>query len=256
MATIDLSVTVDDATMSAAAPRTCAWRSHRTGAGPGFWQVSSVHQSLHTGAHIDSPLHVFQDGITTAEICLDQVMGEALVVDLSFAGAEPRRHDRRPEARRRRRRAAGRHRAPPHGLDRQDVRDAGPTLHAVAVLPPGVGAMAGRPRARRTSASTSSRSIARGCPTSRSEDFPMHRVILGAGVVIMEGPDEPRRRCRADAWTSRRPSTRSRAPRARPPASSRLCDRRGPRRPPPSLPHEAIAPAGPALGALLPGTRP
>src|SRR6266566_2567553 len=54
--------------------------------GPGFWQVSSVHQSLHTGAHIDSPLHVFSDGITTAEISLDQVMGEAIVVDLSFAG--------------------------------------------------------------------------------------------------------------------------------------------------------------------------
>ena len=36
--------------------------------GPGFWQVSSVRQSLHTGAHIDSPLQVFKDGITTAEI--------------------------------------------------------------------------------------------------------------------------------------------------------------------------------------------
>src|SRR5437016_6134840 len=29
--------------------------------GPGFWQVSSVHQSLHTGAHIDSPLHFFKE---------------------------------------------------------------------------------------------------------------------------------------------------------------------------------------------------
>ena len=39
----------------------------------------------------------------------------------------------------------------------------------------------------RTSASTSSRSTARGCPSFTSEDFAMHRVILGAGVVIMEG---------------------------------------------------------------------
>jgi hypothetical protein len=46
-----------------------------------------VNQSLHTGAHIDSPLHVFKNGITTAEISLDQVMGEALVVDLSWVGA-------------------------------------------------------------------------------------------------------------------------------------------------------------------------
>src|SRR5439155_11984028 len=80
---IDLSVTVDDRTLS---PPSTNMRlevtPHRRG--PGFWQVSSVRQSLHTGAHIDSPLHVFKDGITTAEISLDQVMGEAIVVDLAF----------------------------------------------------------------------------------------------------------------------------------------------------------------------------
>ncbi len=37
-----------------------ATRGHAAQSGPGFWQVSSVHQSLHTGAHIDSPLHVFK----------------------------------------------------------------------------------------------------------------------------------------------------------------------------------------------------
>src|SRR5438876_4232338 len=83
---VDLSVTVNDATLS---PPSTNMRlqitPHRRG--PGFWQVSSVHQSLHTGAHIDSPLHVFKDGITTAEITLDQVMGEALVVDHSVAGS-------------------------------------------------------------------------------------------------------------------------------------------------------------------------
>ena len=45
---IDLSVTVDDATLS---PPSTNLRlqitPHRRG--PGFWQVSSVHQSLHTG---------------------------------------------------------------------------------------------------------------------------------------------------------------------------------------------------------------
>src|ERR671925_1907062 len=83
---VDLSVTVDNQTMS---PPSTNMRlditPHRRG--PGFWQVSSVNQSLHTGAHIDSPLHVFRDGITTAEISLDQVMGEAVVGDCSFAGA-------------------------------------------------------------------------------------------------------------------------------------------------------------------------
>src|SRR5207248_9674269 len=83
---VDLSVMVSDATMSPPSTNMkLEVTPHRRG--PGFWQVSSVHQSLHTGAHIDSPLHVFKDGITTAEISLDQVMGEAVVVDLSFAGA-------------------------------------------------------------------------------------------------------------------------------------------------------------------------
>src|SRR5215813_2317257 len=83
---IDLSVTVDDATLS---PPSTNMRleitPHRRG--PGFWQVSSVRQSLHTGAHIDSPLHVFKGGITTAEISLDQVMGAAITIDLSFVDA-------------------------------------------------------------------------------------------------------------------------------------------------------------------------
>ena len=100
---IDLSVTVDDTTLS---PPSTNMRlevtPHRRG--PGFWQVSSVHQSLHTGAHIDSPLHVFKDGITTAEISLDQVMGEAIVVDLLVRRRQPQDHHRRPQARRRRRR--------------------------------------------------------------------------------------------------------------------------------------------------------
>ncbi len=128
---IDLSVTVDDRTMS---PPSTNLRlevtPHRRG--PGFWQVSSVHQSLHTGAHIDSPLHVFSDGITTAEISLDQVMGEAIVVDLSFAGTN-------------------------HKITIDDLKR---------------GARRSRrsgwsPRGRRTSGSISSRSTARACPSSR-----------------------------------------------------------------------------------------
>src|SRR5260370_10038866 len=83
---IDLSVTVDENTFSPPSTNMkLEVTPHRRG--PGFWQVSSVNQSLHTGAHIDSPLHVFKNGITTAEITLDQVMGEALVVDVSFVWA-------------------------------------------------------------------------------------------------------------------------------------------------------------------------
>jgi kynurenine formamidase len=58
---LDLSVTVDSSTMS---PPSTNMRLEVTphNRGPGFWQVSSVHQSLHTRAHIDSPLHVFKRG--------------------------------------------------------------------------------------------------------------------------------------------------------------------------------------------------
>src|SRR5207247_9071656 len=86
---IDLSVAVNSETLSPPSTNSrVEITPHRRG--PGFWQVSSVNQGLHTGAHIDSPLHVFKDGITTAEISLEQVIGEAVTIDLSFVGANHR----------------------------------------------------------------------------------------------------------------------------------------------------------------------
>jgi arylformamidase len=182
---VDLSVTVDDTTFS---PPSTNMRleitPHRRG--PGHWQVSSVNQSLHTGAHIDSPLHVFKDGITTAEISLDQVMGEAVVIDLSFAGAN-------------------------HGITIDDLKRGG----ADAVKPGDIvllrtdwsDTMYGRwpdyftqspyfpPEAAEWLVAKGPKNIGfdffeeycARLPDFSSEDFPMHRVILGAGVVIMEG---------------------------------------------------------------------
>ena len=150
---IDLSVTVDDSTLS---PPSTNMRlevtPHRRG--PGFWQVSSVRQSLHTGAHIDSPLHVFKNGITTAEISLDQVMGEALVVDLSHVGAS------------------------------QAV-----TIDDFTQSPycPPVAAQWLVDRGPKNIGFDFFEEYCARLPDFSSEDFPMHRVILGAGVVIMEG---------------------------------------------------------------------
>lgn len=50
--------------------------------GPGFWQVTSVCQSLHTGSHVDSGLHCYEDGGTTDAIALEQVCGDAVIFDL------------------------------------------------------------------------------------------------------------------------------------------------------------------------------
>jgi kynurenine formamidase len=182
---IDLSVTVDDRTMS---PPSTNLRLETTPhrRGPGFWQVTSVRQSLHTGAHIDSPLHVYKDGITTAEIALDQVMGEALVVDLSFVG-------------------------PNHKITVDDLRRGGADGvkqgDIVLLRTDWTDKMYGKWPDYFTQSpyfppESAEWLVARGpknigfdffeeycarLPDFSSEDFPMHRVILGAGVVIMEG---------------------------------------------------------------------
>ncbi|MPZ73890.1 MAG: hypothetical protein GEU74_11785 [Nitriliruptorales bacterium] len=82
---IDLSVLVDTETKSP--PSTdLKVEVTRYNRGPGFWQVSAVSMGLHTGAHIDSPLHCYEDGITTAQIPLERVIGEASMIDCTSAG--------------------------------------------------------------------------------------------------------------------------------------------------------------------------
>src|SRR5205823_7220555 len=81
MRIVDLTVPVGTETKSP--PSTdmkVEFERHRRG--PGFWQVTSIHQSLHTGSHVDSGLHCFELGGTTDAITLDQVCGEAVIFDL------------------------------------------------------------------------------------------------------------------------------------------------------------------------------
>jgi arylformamidase len=182
---IDLSVSVNANTLS---PPSTNIRveitPHRRG--PGFWQVSSVNQGLHTGAHIDSPLHVFKDGITTAEISLDQVIGEAISIDLSFAGAN-------------------------HKITIDDLKRGGADRvkknDIVLLRTDWTDKMYGKwpdyftqspffpPESAEWLVAKGPKSIGfdffeeycARLPDFTSEDFPMHRVILGAGIVIMEG---------------------------------------------------------------------
>ena len=70
MRIVDLTVPVGTETKSP--PSTdmkVEFERHRRG--PGFWQVTSIHQSLHTGSHVDSGLHCFELGGTTDAITLD-----------------------------------------------------------------------------------------------------------------------------------------------------------------------------------------
>lgn len=80
---IDLTVPVGPDTMSP--PSTdmpVELQRHRRG--PGFWQVTSIQQSLHTGSHVDSGLHCYEDGGSTDGISLDQVCGAAAIFDLGL----------------------------------------------------------------------------------------------------------------------------------------------------------------------------
>jgi kynurenine formamidase len=182
---IDLSVAVNGNTMS---PPSTNIRveitPHRRG--PGFWQVSSVNQGLHTGAHIDSPLHVFKDGITTAEISLDQVIGEAITIDLSFVDA-----NQKVTIDDLKRGGADQVRKGDIVLLRTDWTDKmygkWPDYFTQSPYFP--------PESAEWLVAKDPKSIGfdffeeycARLPDFTSEDFPMHRVILGAGIVIMEG---------------------------------------------------------------------
>ncbi len=182
---IDLSVAVNKNTLSPPSTNlrveiTPHWR------GPGFWQVSSVNQGLHTGAHIDSPLHVFKDGITTAEISLEQVVGEALVIDLSFADA-----NHKITIDDLKRGGADQVKKGDIVLLRTDWTDKRygiwPDYFTQSPFFP--------PESAEWLVAKDPKSIGfdffeeycARLPDFTSEDFPMHRVILGAGIVIMEG---------------------------------------------------------------------
>jgi len=182
---IDLSVAVNSETLS---PPSTNIRveitPHRRGLG--FWQVSSVNQGLHTGAHIDSPFHVFKDGITTAEISLEQVIGEAVTIDLSFVGAN-------------------------HRITVDDLKRGGADKlkkgDIVLLRTDWTDKMYGKwpeyftqspffpPESAEWLVAKGPKSIGfdffeeycARLPDFTSEDFAMHRVILGAGIVIMEG---------------------------------------------------------------------
>jgi arylformamidase len=85
MKIIDLTVPIGEETLSPPSVnlQLTLTTYHR---GPGFWQASKVEMLLHTGSHVDFLRHVQQDGETAVDVDLERVCGEALVVDLSFAG--------------------------------------------------------------------------------------------------------------------------------------------------------------------------
>jgi kynurenine formamidase len=82
---VDLSVVIGEDTLS---PPSVGAKLNLTSfhRGPGFWQASKVDMLVHTGSHVDFARHCVADGETAADVALERAIGQALVVDLSFAG--------------------------------------------------------------------------------------------------------------------------------------------------------------------------
>ncbi len=85
---VDLSVEVSTSTIGPPSTNVPVQveRFHR---GPGFWQVSSVHASVHTGTHIDTPLHCFADGKTTSDASLTDLSGRVAYFGLDKGPSQP-----------------------------------------------------------------------------------------------------------------------------------------------------------------------
>ena len=86
MQIVDLSVRIGEETVSPPSVNLQFTMTsyHR---GPGFWQASKIEMLLHTGSHVDFSKHTMENGQTAVDVPLDRVMGDAVVVDLSFAEA-------------------------------------------------------------------------------------------------------------------------------------------------------------------------
>ena len=83
---LDLSVVVDATTQgppAAGSPPVVLETAFR---GPGHWQSSRIAALLHTGSHVDAPLHVVAGGRAIEAVTLDEVCGMAVVLDVHDAG--------------------------------------------------------------------------------------------------------------------------------------------------------------------------
>lgn len=82
---LDLSVLVDDTTHgppAAGSPPVVLETRFR---GPGHWQSSRIATLLHTGSHVDAPLHVVAGGSAIEDVALDRLSGTAVVIDVHDA---------------------------------------------------------------------------------------------------------------------------------------------------------------------------
>ena len=83
---LDLSVVVDATTRGPPAAGSPPVSFETALRGPGHWQSSRIAALLHTGSHVDAPLHVVAGGRPIESIALDELSGSAVVIDVHDAG--------------------------------------------------------------------------------------------------------------------------------------------------------------------------
>jgi arylformamidase len=181
---LDLSVLVDGTTQGPPAAGSPPVVLETRLRGPGHWQSSRIEALLHTGSHVDAPLHVVAGGRAIDAVTLEELTGTALVIDVHDAGE----------------------RAP---IDARRLEDAAPDLPAGSIVAvrtdwtdrwwgtfpdyytrsPFLTEDAGVWLAERRPTAVVVDFFEEECALSTdftSEDFVVHRAILGQGIPIVE----------------------------------------------------------------------
>ena len=83
---LDLSVVVDATTEGPPAAGSPPVSLETAFRGPGHWQSSRIAALLHTGSHVDAPLHVVAGGRPIDSIALEELSGPVIVIDVHDAG--------------------------------------------------------------------------------------------------------------------------------------------------------------------------
>ena len=82
---VDLSVVGDASTLGPPAAGSPPVDLQTAFRGPGHWQPSRIATLLHTGTHVDAPIHVVAGGRPIEAIAIDELSGPCVVIDVQDA---------------------------------------------------------------------------------------------------------------------------------------------------------------------------
>lgn len=83
---VDLTYSFDEKTNYWPTSKPFTWEKEAWGRSEGFWYTAGRYSaSEHGGTHIDAPIHFAEGGATVDEIPLANLVGEAVVIDISEA---------------------------------------------------------------------------------------------------------------------------------------------------------------------------